>query len=61
MDRLSYQLYEMLHLAFAPARAMSDATLHAFKSPFNPMAHTSVGRSFAAAAELFERMTRRYG
>ncbi|HEY8064153.1 MAG TPA: polyhydroxyalkanoate depolymerase [Methylosinus sp.] len=61
MDRLSYQFYEMMHLAFAPARAMSDATLTTFKNPFNPFAHTSVGRSVAAAAELFERMTRRYG
>ncbi len=51
----------MMHLAFAPARAMSDATLTTFKNPFNPFAHTSVGRSVAAAAELFERMTRRYG
>jgi poly(3-hydroxybutyrate) depolymerase len=61
MDRLSYQLYEMMHLAFAPARAVSDVTLTTFKNPLNPLAHTSIGRSFAAAAELFERMTRRYG
>lgn len=61
MDRFSYQLYEMLHLAFAPARALSDATLHAFRNPFNPMAHTSVGRGLAASVELFERLTRRYG
>ncbi len=61
MDRMSYQLYEMLHLAFAPARAASDAMLHALKNPLNPMHHTSLGRSIAASAELFERMTRRYG
>jgi poly(3-hydroxybutyrate) depolymerase len=50
-----------MHLAFAPARAMSDATLTTFTNPFNPFAHTSLGRSVAAAAELFERLTRRYG
>jgi poly(3-hydroxybutyrate) depolymerase len=61
MDRLSYQLYEMMHLAFAPARAVSGATLTTFTNPFNPFSHTSLGRSVAAAAELFERMTRRYG
>lgn len=61
MDRLSYQLYEMLHLAFAPARAATDAALHALRNPFNPLSNTSVGRSLAASAELFERMTRRYG
>lgn len=61
MDRMSYQLYEMLHLAFAPARAVSDAVLHSVKNPLNPFHHTSFGRSVAASAELFERMTRRYG
>ncbi len=61
MDRLSYQLYEMLHLAFAPARAMTDAVLHAVKSPTNPLHNTMLGRNIAASAELFERMTRRYG
>jgi poly(3-hydroxybutyrate) depolymerase len=61
MDRMSYHVYEMLHLAFAPARAATDAMLHALKSPLNPLYHTSFGRSIAASAELFERMTRRYG
>ena len=61
MDRLSYQMYEMLHLAFAPARAVSDAALHALKNPLNPVAHTPMGRNLAASAELFERLTRRYG
>lgn len=61
MDRMSYQLYEMLHLAFAPARAMTDALLHAIKNPLNPLHHTALGRNIAASAELFERMTRRYG
>ena len=51
----------MLHLAFAPARAVTDAMLHTFKNPLNPLHHTSLGRSIAASAELFERMTRRYG
>ncbi len=61
MDRMSYQLYEMLHLAFAPARAATDAMLHTMKNPLNPLHHTSFGRSMAASAELFERITRRYG
>ncbi len=61
MDRMSYHVYEMLHLAFAPARAATDALLHTIKSPLNPLYHTAFGRSIAASAELFERMTRRYG
>ncbi len=32
-----------------------------YTNPLNPFAHTSWGRSVAAAAELFERTTRRYG
>lgn len=61
MDRLSYQFYEFMHMAFAPARAVTDAMLHAVKHPLNPLHHTLIGRNIAAAGELFERMTRRYG
>ena len=61
MDRISYQIYEMLHLAFAPARALTDATLQFLKSSLHPFANTTLARNFSASAELFERMTRRYG
>lgn len=40
---------------------MADATRLAFQNPLNPLAETAFGRSVAAAAELFERTTRRYG
>jgi poly(3-hydroxybutyrate) depolymerase len=56
-----YQLYELNHAALAPWRAMADATRLAFQNPLNPLAETALGRSVAAAAELFERSTRRYG
>ncbi|MCW6506808.1 polyhydroxyalkanoate depolymerase [Lichenifustis flavocetrariae] len=58
---MSYQMYEMAHLALLPARMMSDATRVWFKNPLNPAAYTPFGRNMAASAELFERMTRRYG
>lgn len=61
MNRFTYQVYEMAHLAVAPARAISDATRLAFKNPLNPLTHTNFGRNMAAGAELFERLTRRYG
>ena len=61
MTSFSYQFYEMAHLALAPARAFSDATKLFFKNPMNPMTHTVWGRNMAASAELFERLTRRYG
>ena len=56
-----YQIFEMTHAAFKPARAMADSCRIMFQHPFNPMAHTPMGRSAAAACEVFERTTRRYG
>jgi poly(3-hydroxybutyrate) depolymerase len=57
----SYQLYEAAHAALAPARAVSDAAHFFFSSPLNPLSETPFGKNVAASAELFERMTRRYG
>jgi len=56
-----YWLYEMSHAALNPARAMADVSRLYFKNPLNPLAHTMFGKSLAAACELFERATRRYG
>ena len=56
-----YQLYEMAHAALVPARAISDATHFIFRNPWNPLASTPLGKNISAGAELFERMTRRYG
>jgi poly(3-hydroxybutyrate) depolymerase len=61
MNQYAYHFYEMVHMAMAPARALSDMTRLTFKSPFNPLSYTPMGRNLAATAELFERMTRRYG
>jgi poly(3-hydroxybutyrate) depolymerase len=56
-----YHLYEFNHAAIGPARAAADMTRLYFQNPFNPMSQTQFGRSVAAACELFERSTRRYG
>jgi poly(3-hydroxybutyrate) depolymerase len=56
-----YWLYEMGQAALDPSRALADAMRLFFKNPANPFAHTTYGKSVAAAAELFERSTRRYG
>jgi poly(3-hydroxybutyrate) depolymerase len=56
-----YWLYEMSHAALNPARAWADATRLFFKNPVNPLSFTTYGKSVAAACELFERSTRRYG
>ncbi len=54
-------MYEWTHAALAPARATADMTKLAFSNPFNPWAATPIGKQMAAGAEVFERMTRRYG
>ncbi|QDZ02162.1 polyhydroxyalkanoate depolymerase [Nitratireductor mangrovi] len=56
-----YQFYEWNHAAIQPFRAVADATRLFYTNPLNPLSHTSLGRSTAAFAEMFERTTRRYG
>jgi poly(3-hydroxybutyrate) depolymerase len=56
-----YWFYEMSQASLNPSRAFADATRLFFKNPANPMAHTQFGKTMAAAAEMFERSTRRYG
>ncbi len=55
-----YGFYEMGHAALGPSRVLADATRLAFKNPLNPLYYTTFGKSIAAAAEVFERSTRRY-
>ncbi len=56
-----YWFYEMSHAALNPSRAWAGVTRLFFKNPINPLSYTPYGRTIAAAAELFERSTRRYG
>ncbi len=55
-----YHLYELNQAALHPARATAEACRLLLRNPFNPASHTALGRSTAAALELFERSTRRY-
>ncbi len=55
-----YWMYEWGQAALTPSRAMADATKLYFKNPMNPFAQTTFGKSMAAAAEVYERATRRY-
>ena len=55
-----YHFYEFNQAALRPARAAADAYRLLFRNPLNPAYHTPLGRSAAAALELFERTTRRY-
>jgi poly(3-hydroxybutyrate) depolymerase len=56
-----YWFYEVSQAALNPSRALADATKLLFKNPLNPLAATTFGKSIAAACEVFERSTRRYG
>ncbi|PSC04073.1 polyhydroxyalkanoate depolymerase [Alsobacter soli] len=56
-----YMWYEAAHAMLGPARALADSTRIFCNNPINPLSKTPVGRSLAAACELFERTTRRYG
>ena len=57
----AYWLYEMGQASLNPARAFADAGKLFFKNPANPWSHTELGKTVAAACEVFERSTRRYG
>lgn len=56
-----YSLYEAQHAAFAPFRLAIDHGQHLFRSPFNPLSYTPGGRMLAAACDVLEHSTRRYG
>ena len=56
-----YYFYELTHAAMTPMRAAADCGKFMFRNPLNPISHTVVGRGMAAACELVERTTRRYG
>jgi poly-beta-hydroxyalkanoate depolymerase len=56
-----YHLYELNQAALSPARAAAEAYRLLFRNPLNPAYHTPLGKGAAAALELFERTTRRYG
>jgi poly(3-hydroxybutyrate) depolymerase len=55
-----YHFYEIAHAAMNPTRMAAGSAKLIFQNPLNPLAHTSLGRGTAAAAELIERTTRRY-
>ncbi len=56
-----YHLYDLQHALLTPARLAAEVTRAAFQNPWNPLTHTQAGRTIAAGAELFERVTRRFG
>lgn len=58
---MQYQAYEMTHALITPMRIGAHMVQELNSSAFNPFAHMPLGRSIAAACEVFEGVTRRYG
>ena len=58
---LAYAWYEGMRAWLTPARIAADMTRHSLQNPTNPMTYSPLARSTAAACEMFERVTRRYG
>ena len=56
-----YHIYEMQQAALTPARLVAELTRSVYRHPLNPVSYTQFGRAVAANAELFERMTRKFG
>lgn len=56
-----YTLYELNHYALKPWRALADAAQAALTHPLSPAYYTTAGKTAAAALDVFESITRRYG
>lgn len=61
LNKHFYSMYDTHQVLLTPLRLLAEGTQVAFQSPYNPLAFTGLGRSIAAGAELFERITRRFG
>ena len=58
---MHYYAYEYAHAVLSPLRIGVNAMRAAIEWPFNPFTNTPFGRHLAAACEVFENVTRRYG
>ena len=56
-----YTFMEMTRAAMLPWRTAANVTRNSLRSPLNPMSDTLAGRTAAAAADVFESLTRYYG
>src|SRR3546814_16250114 len=57
---LLYHAFELTHAAVQPLLMQSDALRYFCRSAFSPVAYTPLGKTMAAACEVFENVTRRY-
>ncbi|HEX2842794.1 polyhydroxyalkanoate depolymerase [Hyphomicrobium sp.] len=58
---MHYYTYELAHALLHPIRLMTRTFKAQLETPINPFATTDLAKNMAAACEVFEGMTRRYG
>ncbi|MEQ8825873.1 MAG: polyhydroxyalkanoate depolymerase [Filomicrobium sp.] len=58
---MNYHAYEFAHALISPMRIAAQGLKMQMQMPFNPLAITPMGKSIAAAIDVFEGITRRYG
>ncbi|MDX2289904.1 MAG: polyhydroxyalkanoate depolymerase [Hyphomicrobiaceae bacterium] len=58
---MNYHAYELAHAMMAPARMTAQSLKMQLSTPFNPLSMTPFGKAVAAACDVFESVTRRYG
>src|SRR4051812_17315194 len=56
-----YNLHEMHYAAITPINFLASASKAFHRHPLSPLSYTGYGRHMAAAAEVLERVTHRYG
>ncbi|QQG35563.1 MAG: polyhydroxyalkanoate depolymerase [Micavibrio aeruginosavorus] len=56
-----YHFFDLHHAMLTPIRMTAELMRTAYQHPMNPLSYTQGGRSLAASAEIFERVTRRFG
>ena len=58
---MNYYAYEMAHAALSPMRMAAKGMRLGLGMPMNPLAQMPMAKSIAAACEVFEGVTMRYG
>src|SRR4051812_7967742 len=56
-----YHLHEMQYAAISPINFFANASKAFHSHPLSPLSYTEYGRHMAAASEVMERVTHRYG
>jgi poly(3-hydroxybutyrate) depolymerase len=56
-----YHIYELQHATISPLRVAANMSKKWLRNPVNPLAYTQPGRAAAAACDVFNHITNRYG